>query len=67
MHVLQQLGLAGPWVPAQQDVDLRAELAPPRVAEILSSPAEELKQDSLDRRTDRSQHSPEVGGGEAGG
>ena len=53
VHVLQQLRLAGPWVPAKQDVDLGAELASSCVAEILSRPAKELKQDSLDGRTDR--------------
>lgn len=54
VHVLQQLGLAGPGVPAQQDVDLGPELASPCVAEVLPCSAKELKQDSLD--TDRPSH-----------
>ena len=45
--VLEQLGLAGPRVPAQQDVQLRPELAPARLGEIFPVPSEQLEQDPL--------------------
>jgi len=46
-HVLQQLGLAGARVTAQQDVDLGTEVAPARLAEVLARAAEQLQQDTL--------------------
>lgn len=43
VDVLQQLGLAGSGVSAQQDVDLGAEVPAPGLAEVFASSAEQLQ------------------------
>lgn len=46
--VLQQLGLAGAGVSAQQDVDLGAEVAAAGLTEVLPGAAEQLQQNALE-------------------
>lgn len=46
--VLQQLGLAGAGVPAEQDVHVGAEVASARGAEVLAGAAEQLQQNALE-------------------
>lgn len=47
VDVLQQLRFTRTRVSAQQDVDLGAEVAAPRLAEVFTRAAEQLQQDSL--------------------
>ncbi len=47
VDVLQQLGLAGAGVSAEQDVHLRAEVAPAGLTEVLPSAAKQLQQNAL--------------------
>lgn len=56
VHILKQLGLAGPRVTTQQNVDLSTKFAPSCVTKILSCSAKELKQDSLNKQTCLNRH-----------
>lgn len=48
VDVLQQLGLAGAGVSAEQDVHLCAEVAPAGLTEVLPSAAKQLQQNALE-------------------
>lgn len=50
VHVLEQLGLAGAGVPAEEDVHLGAKVPPARLAEVFTSAAEQLQQDALEQK-----------------
>lgn len=52
VHVLQQLGLTGAGVAAEEDVHLCAEMPPAGLSEIFATAAEELQQDALKQRED---------------
>lgn len=47
VDVLQQLGLAGARVPAQQDVHVGAEVAAARLTEVLAAATKQLQQNTL--------------------
>lgn len=50
VDVLEQLGLAGAGVTAEEDVYLGAEVSPARLAEVFTSAAKQLQQDALEHK-----------------